>query len=75
VLAPLPNAVFSRCGSDDFTDYDGNNAAVDIGRFLTGVSKAHQHQLILIQAWGIASLQPEPSSQPLRYRLCWHMQR
>jgi len=35
VLAPLPNAIFAHCGSDDFTDYDGANAAVDIGRFLT----------------------------------------
>ncbi|CAE6508341.1 unnamed protein product, partial [Rhizoctonia solani] len=35
VLAPLPNAIFSHCNSDDFTDYDGNNAAIDIGRFLT----------------------------------------
>lgn len=35
VLAPLPNAIFAHCGSDDFTDYDGSNAAVDIGRFLT----------------------------------------
>ncbi|KAF8758624.1 Vacuolar protein sorting 55 [Rhizoctonia solani] len=36
-LAPLPNAIFSHCGSEDFTDYDGNNAAVDIGRFLTSI--------------------------------------
>ncbi|QRW27623.1 vacuolar protein sorting 55 superfamily protein [Rhizoctonia solani] len=34
---PLPNAIFSHCGSEDFTDYDGNNAAVDIGRFLTSI--------------------------------------
>ncbi|KAH7341043.1 hypothetical protein B0J17DRAFT_343375 [Rhizoctonia solani] len=37
VLAPLPNAIFAHCNSDDFTDYDGNNAAIDIGRFLTGM--------------------------------------
>ncbi|QRV85814.1 vacuolar protein sorting 55 superfamily protein [Ceratobasidium sp. AG-Ba] len=35
VVAPLPNAIFSHCGSDDFTDYDGANAAVDTGRFIT----------------------------------------
>jgi hypothetical protein len=36
VVAPLPNAIFSHCGADDFsTDYDGANAAVDVGRFLT----------------------------------------
>lgn len=35
MLAPLPNAIFAHCSSDDFTDYDGANAAVDIGRFLT----------------------------------------
>ena len=35
VLAPLPNAVFSRCGADDFsTEYDGSGP-VDLGRFIT----------------------------------------
>ncbi len=35
VLAPLPNALFSRCGGDDFsTEYDGSGP-VDLGRFIT----------------------------------------
>ena len=35
VLAPLPNAVFSRCGGDDFSaEYDGSGP-VDLGRFIT----------------------------------------
>ncbi|CAE7186482.1 unnamed protein product [Rhizoctonia solani] len=46
VLAPLPNAIFSHCGSEDFTDYDGNNAAVDTGRFLTGTHHFPIHLLI-----------------------------
>jgi Vacuolar protein sorting 55 len=40
VLAPLPNAIFSHCGSDEFaTSYDDNNssAAVDFGRFITAL--------------------------------------
>ncbi|KAI0807478.1 vacuolar protein sorting 55 protein [Fomes fomentarius] len=35
VLAPLPNAVFARCGGDDFSaEYDGSGP-VDVGRFIT----------------------------------------
>ena len=35
VLAPLPNAVFARCGHDDLgADYEGS-PAVDLGRFIT----------------------------------------
>ena len=35
VLAPLPNALFSHCGGDDFTtDYEGSGP-VDLGRFIT----------------------------------------
>ena len=35
VLAPLPNAIFARCGGDDFsTEYDGSGP-VDLGRFIT----------------------------------------
>jgi hypothetical protein len=36
VLAPLPNALFSHCGGDDFStsSYEGN-PAVDLGRFIT----------------------------------------
>lgn len=37
VLAPLPNALFSHCGGDDFaSDYEGSGP-VDLGRFLTSV--------------------------------------
>jgi len=36
VIAPLPNAIFAHCGSDDFSAADdGSSAAVDFGRFLT----------------------------------------
>lgn len=35
VLAPLPNALFSRCGGDDFSaEYEGSGR-VDMGRFIT----------------------------------------
>ncbi|KAH9951943.1 vacuolar protein sorting 55 protein [Amylocystis lapponica] len=35
VLAPLPNALFSRCGGDEFaTDYDGPGRQ-DLGQFIT----------------------------------------
>ena len=35
VLAPLPNALFSHCGGDDFTtDYEGSGP-IDLGRFIT----------------------------------------
>ena len=36
VLAPLPNALFSHCGSDEFvTSYGDASGPVDTGRFLT----------------------------------------
>jgi len=35
VLAPLPNALFSHCGSDDLSFRDEGSAPVDIGRFIT----------------------------------------
>ncbi|KAI9466350.1 vacuolar protein sorting 55 [Lactarius psammicola] len=36
VLAPLPNALFSHCGADDFsTDYGEGSSPVDLGRFIT----------------------------------------
>lgn len=39
VLAPLPNAIFSHCGSDDFAhDSFEPSAAVDLGRFITAVT-------------------------------------
>ncbi|EIN07357.1 vacuolar protein sorting 55 [Punctularia strigosozonata HHB-11173 SS5] len=38
VSAPLPNALFSRCGQDDFSsEYDGSSGPADLGRFLTSV--------------------------------------
>ncbi|KAH7103911.1 vacuolar protein sorting 55 [Auriculariales sp. MPI-PUGE-AT-0066] len=37
VLAPLPNALFSRCGHDDLSsDYEGS-PALDLGRFITSI--------------------------------------
>ncbi|GJJ12128.1 hypothetical protein Clacol_006369 [Clathrus columnatus] len=32
---PLPNALFSRLGSDDFAPDDSSSSTVDLGRFLT----------------------------------------
>ncbi|KAF9454510.1 vacuolar protein sorting 55 superfamily protein [Macrolepiota fuliginosa MF-IS2] len=37
VLAPLPNAVFSHCGSDEFSSYESSGGPVDLGRFLTSL--------------------------------------
>ncbi|EXX57556.1 Vps55p [Rhizophagus irregularis DAOM 197198w] len=38
VLAPLPNFIFSRCGSnDDYLDYNNSNGYKDFGRFLTAI--------------------------------------
>jgi hypothetical protein len=34
VLAPLPNALFSHCGGDDFSTEEGSSP-VDLGRFIT----------------------------------------
>ncbi|KAA1471142.1 vacuolar protein sorting 55 [Dentipellis sp. KUC8613] len=37
VVAPLPNALFSHCGGDDFSaDYEGSGP-VDLGRFITSI--------------------------------------
>jgi hypothetical protein len=37
IIAPLPNALFSHCGSDDFgADYEASGP-VDLGRFITSV--------------------------------------
>ncbi|KAI0306434.1 vacuolar protein sorting 55 [Multifurca ochricompacta] len=36
VVAPLPNALFSHCGADDFsTDYGEGSGPIDLGRFIT----------------------------------------
>ncbi|KAJ7235473.1 P-loop containing nucleoside triphosphate hydrolase protein [Mycena haematopus] len=39
VLAPLPNALFSHCGSDEFAgSYEGGSSGpVDLGRFITAM--------------------------------------
>ncbi|KIK57800.1 hypothetical protein GYMLUDRAFT_748529 [Collybiopsis luxurians FD-317 M1] len=37
VIAPLPNALFSHCGSDDFSGSYEPTGAVDLGRFLTSL--------------------------------------
>ncbi|KAK0197055.1 vacuolar protein sorting 55 [Armillaria mellea] len=37
VLAPLPNAVFSHCGSDDFSNQYEGGGAIDLGRFITSL--------------------------------------
>lgn len=37
VLAPLPNAVFSQCGGDEFSaSYEGSGP-IDLGRFITSI--------------------------------------
>ena len=36
MVAPLPNALFSHCGAEDFsTDYGEGSGPVDLGRFIT----------------------------------------
>ncbi|KAF8921218.1 vacuolar protein sorting 55 [Mucidula mucida] len=37
VLAPLPNALFSHCGADDFAGSYEGGGPVDLGRFITSV--------------------------------------
>jgi len=37
VLAPLPNALFSHCGSDEFAGGYENSGPVDLGRFITAM--------------------------------------
>jgi len=38
VLAPLPNALFSHCGADDFgSAYESPSGPVDLGRFITSL--------------------------------------
>jgi hypothetical protein len=38
VLAPLPNALFAHCGSNDFSNEEYETApAVDLGRFITSI--------------------------------------
>ncbi len=37
VVAPLPNALFSHCGAEDFStaDYGEGSGPIDLGRFIT----------------------------------------
>jgi hypothetical protein len=37
VLAPLPNALFSHCGSDELSSSYESSPAVDLGRFITAM--------------------------------------
>ena len=37
VMAPLPNALFSHCGADDFSDYESSHGPADLGRFITSI--------------------------------------
>lgn len=38
MLAPVPNALFAHCGSDDFSNDEYEAApAVDLGRFITSI--------------------------------------
>jgi len=37
VLAPLPNALFSHCGSDEFSTLEDGSGPLDLGRFITSV--------------------------------------
>ncbi|KAI0322236.1 vacuolar protein sorting 55 protein [Amylostereum chailletii] len=50
VVAPLPNAIFSHCGRDDFADYDGSSGPVDLGRFITAIIVVTGFALPLILA-------------------------
>ena len=36
MIAPLPNALFSHCGAEEFsTDYGEGSGPIDLGRFIT----------------------------------------
>lgn len=37
VIAPLPNALFSHCGSDEFASSYEGSGPVDVGRFITSL--------------------------------------
>ncbi|KAJ7632642.1 vacuolar protein sorting 55 superfamily protein [Roridomyces roridus] len=38
VIAPLPNALFSHCGADEFAGtYEGASGPIDLGRFITAM--------------------------------------
>ncbi|KAJ6502506.1 vacuolar protein sorting 55 superfamily protein [Mycena sanguinolenta] len=52
VLAPLPNALFAHCGSDEFTgSYEGGSSGpVDLGRFITAMIVTSGFALPLVLA-------------------------
>jgi len=37
VIAPLPNALFGRCGGEDFSPEYETSGPADVGRFLTAI--------------------------------------
>ena len=37
MLAPVPNALFAHCGSEDYSSEYETNPAIDLGRFITSV--------------------------------------
>jgi len=37
VLAPLPNALFSHCGADEFSGGEEGSGPIDLGRFITAM--------------------------------------
>lgn len=37
MIAPLPNALFAHCGSEDFSSEYETSPAVDLGRFITAI--------------------------------------
>lgn len=50
VLAPLPNALFSHCGSEDFAAESETSGPVDLGRFITSTIVVTGFALPLILA-------------------------
>ncbi|KAI0062279.1 vacuolar protein sorting 55 [Artomyces pyxidatus] len=51
VVAPLPNALFSHCGADDFsTDLGEGSGPVDLGRFITAIIVVTGFSLPLVLA-------------------------
>ncbi|KAI5122949.1 hypothetical protein M0805_006830 [Coniferiporia weirii] len=50
VVAPLPNAIFAHCGSDDFSTDSEGSSPVDLGRFITSMVVVTGFALPLILA-------------------------
>jgi len=49
-VAPLPNALFAHCGSNDLTAEDEGSGAIDFGRFITSLTVVTGFALPLILA-------------------------